>query len=230
MRRVGWTAWVPLAAMLAGGPAAPAAEQLGPLVYSQPPNRLFGFGSDTAYIDDFGRLQSAIYADRFTLTQTHTIQQLVFYGFYGTQNQGYDPDPPASEAFIIRFYNERGVFPPFPPADLLYEEIHADVTRTLTGFLAAGRREYRYVVNLDQAFSASANTPYWVSIAQYEDPFSVFRWETSSGGELAFQFPIGSPWQLAGGNQLAYELRLPEPGCGALLFGGVLAAVSRRRL
>jgi hypothetical protein len=114
---------------------------------------------------------------------------------------------------------------------VLFEEIHADVTRTRTGFSVAGspvRREYRYVVNLDQAFSAMGGTPYWISLLQYNDYSSTFRWETANGGEFAAQHPIGTPWQLFGGTQMAYELRVPEPGCGVLLLGAVVTAISRR--
>jgi len=212
------------------GAAGPVYGQLGPLIYSQAPNRAFGYTSDTAFVDDLGHLNSEAIADRFTLNQTNTIQQVVFYGFYGTQNLGFDPDPPATESFIIRFYNQNGTFPPsLPPADQLLDEVHADVSRALTGNLVfPGRREYQYVVNLNELFSATGGVPYWLSILQTDDQSSTFRWETSPGGENAFQFPIGSPWVVSGGSQLAYELRVPEPSGAVVFVVGVLWAAARR--
>ncbi|MCK6457867.1 MAG: hypothetical protein L6Q92_15215, partial [Phycisphaerae bacterium] len=73
----------------------------------------------------------------------------------------------------------------------------------------------------------AANTDFWLEVSQVGDPFSTFRWETSSGGELAVQAPMGNPWTLISPGQLAYELWTPEPTTGAL---GVLAwmIVARR--
>ncbi len=210
---------------------APAFGQLGALIYRQQPNRNFGFVSDTLFRDDFGQVQGSLYADRFQVPAAASLGQLVWYGHYGTPDQGFDPEPPLIESFRIRIWSQ--VSSPFPiqqlPNEVLYETTSDDVHRELTGLLVfPGRREYRYLLDLPFTFSIQPGAPYWLEVAQIGDVNSVFRWESSTGGERAFQFPVGSAWQLSGGGQLAYELRVPEPGSIALM-GLAVALVSRAR-
>ncbi len=209
--------------------ARPAFGQLGALIYSQVPNRLFGFVSDSQFRDDFGQVQGSLYADRFSIQSGADIGQLVWYGHYGTQNQDFDPDPPTSENFRIRFYSQ-GVSP-FPiqqlPAEVLYDASSDQFARQFNGAFVNGRREYKFVLTLPSLFSAQPGVPYWLEISQVGDVNSVFRWESSTGGERAFQFPLGSDWQLSTSGQMAYELRTPEPGSGVLV--GLVGLILRRR-
>lgn len=223
-------AWL-YAGFVFGLTATPSLGQLGPLIYSQPPNRLFGFISDTRFEDDFGNLDSAIYADRFSISQTNvSIRQIIVYGFYGTQFQGFDPDPPAIESFRIRFHNQHGTFPPnLPPGDVLYDATLDSTDRELTGLLVfPGRREYRYTFDLAEAFTPNPGSLYWFEISQIGDPSSTWRWENSNGGEYAVQHPIDGPWQTFAPGQLAYEFRVPEPLSGLLIIGAVMMAMQRR--
>jgi len=214
-----------VAAVLSLG--GPAFGQLGALIYSQPPNRAFGFTSDTAFQNDGGQIQGSIYADRFSIATDRSIGQISWFGLYGSQF-GPIQDPPSDEAFRIRFHDQHGTFPSSPPDDVLYEELFSNPLRDPTGFFVSGGfPEYRFVVNLSKRFEVLASKLYWLEISQVGEPSSYFRWESSSGGERAFQFPVGSAWQISGGGQLAYELRVPEPGSGVLV--GLVWLILRRR-
>ncbi len=221
--------WLPCTFVVLGFVGTgPAFGQLGALIYSQAPNRAFGFASDTAFVNESGQIEGSVYADRFSVATPSSIGQLVWYGIYGPQF-GPIQVPPASESFRVRFYDQDGSFPPtLPPAGLLYEFNVSNPARTETGFgVGAGFPEIRFVVTLPAPFLVQSNTPYWLEVAQVGEPESYFRWESSTGGERAFQYPIGSAWQLAGGGQLAYELRVPEPGSGVLV--GLVGLMLRRR-
>lgn len=230
-RRCGMTALIVFSIASFVGPAF---GQLGPLIYSQAPDHLFALHSDTLFQDDFGQTIGELSADRFQLASgtSNGIGQLVWFGHYGTQNQGFDPDPPALESFRIRFYGQ--VNSPFPiqqlPSGVLYETSSDDVFRELTGGLVSpGRREYRYVLDLPSTFWAQSGTPYWLEISQAGDVASAWRWETARGGEYANQYPIGNPWALNSfGFQLAYQLRVPEPLTSSFMALVVLAGAIRR--
>ena len=210
--------------------ADPAFGQLGPLIYSQAPNRNFGFASDSLFRDDFGQIQGSLYADRFQVSAAAVLGQLVWYGLYGAQDQGFDPEPPISESFRIRLFSQvNSPIPPLQlPADVLYETSTDAVFREFNGAFVNGRREYRYILNLPMSFTIQPGTPYWLEISQIGDVNSFFRWESSTGGERAFEFPLGSTWQMATGGQLAYELRVPEPMTGSFVAVVVLARATRR--
>lgn len=229
MRRLALVCGLILTSPLLSVSAAPSVEQLGPLIYGRLPNRAFAYASDTSLSIDFGVQDSEISATRFSLSDTASAGQIVWFGYYESQNLGFDPDPPSSESFRIRFYRSEGSFPPTAlPGEILFDEAHADVTRVLTGLLAGGRREYRYVVSMNEPFTASAGIPYWMSIAQIDDVASFFRWETSStNGVRAFQHPENAPLNLRSGD-LAFELRVPEPASGFLLIGAVFVAFPQR--
>jgi len=207
--------------------AGPAFGQLGALIYSQAPNRNFAYLSDTQYVNDLGHADGVLRADRFQLTQAAQIGQLVWWGVYGPQF-GPIQNPPFAESFRVRFYDQNGTFPSLPPFDVLYEATLSNSVREETGVLiSSGFPEYRFVVDLSSTFAAPANVPLWIEISQVGDLASTWRWETASGGEFATQYPIGDSWNVNGGGQLAYQLRVPEPGSGVLV--GLVAMVMRWR-
>ncbi len=207
----------------------PAFGQLGALIYSQAPNRLGGFYSDTAYTNELGQLDGSIFADRFLLNQSSVVSPLRWWGIYGPQS-GPIQIAPAHEEFRIRFYDQQGTFPPnLPPATVLYETTISNPLREETGFLVSGGfPEYRFTVSLAKPFVAETGVPYWIEISQQRDVSSLFRWEKANFGEYAVQYPLGTPWRTnQTGEQLAYELRVPEPGSAVLV--GLVGLMLRRR-
>ena len=217
-----------LAAVL--GADRPAFGQLGPLIYSQLPNRNFAYASDTAILNDFGQLDSEINADRFSLFSAAEIKQFVWWGVYGPQLGPVQP-PPTNESYRIRIYDQNGTFPPnLPPANILYEVTVANPLREETAFLVSGGfPEYRFVANLAQSIQLQGSTPYWLEISQLGDPQSYFRWETSPGaGALAYQHPEGTAWNVGPGD-VAYQLHIPEPLTGGMLALAVFSEALRRR-
>jgi len=206
--------------------SGPAFGQLGTLIYSQAPDRLFGYASDS----ELGDGLSAVRADRFSVAADREIGQVVWFGMYGPQ-LGPIQTPPVADAFRIRFFNQNGTPPPsVPPGDLLYEMLVLEPSREETGaFISGGFPEYRFVANLPDRFLVSAQVPYWISIVQIGESSSYFRWETAGPGDHARQIPADSPWVVVGTGQLAFQLRVPEPITGGLLALGALAATARRR-
>lgn len=215
--------------LVLGQLAGPAQAQLGVLLHRQQPNRQFGFSSDTEFSDNFGNITSELMADRFILGQGAEWRWTVFHGFYGGQFIPSDPEPPPVESFLVRLYSEENGL----PGQVLHEEQFSSADRQPTGAFVSSdpiRREYRYQVKFSTGVALLPNVPYWLAIAQINDPTSNFRWETATGGELAGQYPIGNPWVVSTLGQLAYELRTPEPTSALLLALGVVALCSRRRL
>ncbi len=219
---------VSLAVLTLLWPSTPVRADL--VLHRQAPSRGFGISSDTEYANDFGNPTSALTADRFSLAQpTSAACRIVFWSFYGTSFAPTDPDPPLTETIRVRLYSESAGL----PGEVLDEASFADPPRVFTGFLVnefPRRKEYKYQVDLPTCWNLTANTNYWIEVAQVGDLDSVFRWENASGGEFANQFPIGAPWRISTlVASMAYEIRTPEPGSGALLVFGVGFLLKRRR-
>ncbi|MCK6457702.1 MAG: hypothetical protein L6Q92_14375 [Phycisphaerae bacterium] len=216
------------AVWLAGLVAAQPASAQDVLLHRQAPNRLNGVYADTYYLDDFGLPAASLVADRFLLAQSATAWRVVWHGFYGRSFEWLDPAPPSSETMRLQFYADAGGL----PGELRYEEEFLNPPRVYTGFQVSGlptRKEYRYDVTLSAGFPVAANTAYWLAISQVGEAIA-FRWETSSGGELAVRFPPDAPWEVFQGTQLAYELRTPEQTSAmVVLFGATLMRLRRVR-
>lgn len=215
-----------IAATLVATFAGSAAAQLEQVLHSQPPNRLFGYTSDTLVLDDFGNPTGQLIADRFVLNQTAEVTRASWFAFFGGMFE-LDPPPPATETVRVRFWSDAGGL----PGVVLAEQSFENPSRTFTGFFVAlspARREYRYNVPLSPGFTAQAGTAYWIEVAQIGDVNSRFRWENSNGGENAVQFPLGTPWRVTTEGQMAYELRTPEPASLLLIVTAALGGVCRR--
>jgi hypothetical protein len=199
----------------------PAAGQVPMLLHSQPPNRLFGYTSDTAARDNFGNPSGQLVADRFVLAQGGGVCKTIWWGFYGSDFDQVPEPAPQNESFMVRLYQESAGL----PGALLWERIFDDPSRVATGrYIAtgAGPPEYRYEISWPDCFEAQPGVNYWVTVAQLNLLSSRFRWETATGGEFALEFPLSSPWRVISGfGQLAYELWTPEPASFSSLALGL---------
>ena len=208
-------------ALLTASGESRAAEQSDILLHRQAPGRTFGYESDTLLLDDSGRPNGQLVADRFTPTSSTVTCYANWWGFFGGTGV-LDPGPPSSESFRIRFFEDDASL----PGKILYESTFQDPSRTWTGQfinIAGARREYFYQTTLPQCLPLDAGKTYWLEIAQLGDITSRFRWENSNTIDgFAVQFPIGTPWRLSTNpTQFAYELWTPEPCSGALVAIGL---------
>lgn len=207
-------------------PAA-AAEQADILLHRQAPNRLFGLDSDISFQLDSGKLSGELIADRFAIAQSQTVCRVNWWGFYGGPLAQSPELPPSSEMFRIRFYEDKGG----SPGAILSENVVVNPIRQATGSVIAidpGPPEFRYEATLANCISLPDGGPHWIEIAQIDDADSRFRWENSTGGEFAAQFPLGAPWSVNAGLQMAYELWTPEPATATLLTIALVSRFNRR--
>ena len=208
-----------------------AHAQFDDVLLHQGPDRLFGLTTDTAWRQSNGEITSSLVADDFRLAVDSSACGLNWFGFYGADATGpFVIDPPVTETVRVQIQADQAGL----PGDVLWEQTYVDPHRVRTGHQIAVfpiRDEFEWSVALPGCFAATANTTYWISIAQIGDPESRMRWESArfSDGTHANQFPIGAPWTLVGNYGMAFELRrTPEPSTAfALAVGAMLSSRHR---
>lgn len=222
--------------------AARATPARADIIFDQPPTRVGGSAGDLDFYTDSGQEFWQQAADDFTLTSEVVIRRLNWYGFYGGTFSGSVNPPSGSETMRVRVYSAR-------PSDGLpglvqYEESFHNPSRAATGMnvvVGGLHPEYYYTADLTTPFAASANTAYWLEVAQADDVDSHFRWEYAQGNATPFAFinPSLSDWtsypQGSGAN-FAFQLStIPEPTTLLLSCLGLFVATmgyrrpSRRR-
>jgi hypothetical protein len=174
-------------------------------------------------------------ADDFQLPQPFTVTRVVWWGFYYSI-PSWQP-PPAQETMRLRFYGAR-------PGDglpndgaILYEQTIQNPPRLGTGNLvlvADAVNEYEYTVELPSPIAFTANTSYWLEVAQLGDPQSDFYWETGRilpHNGIAATNPLEPNWAFFGPPyDMAFQLITPEPSVFALvLFAAAVTTQLRDR-
>lgn len=205
--------------------AAPARAQL----IDHQPHNTGGPAADTQYLNMFNQERWQLLADDFTLKSDSMVARISWWGFFDQDN------PPASETMRIRVRTARpsdGL-----PGDLIYEQIAVDPTRTATGrivLVGNSPREYYYQFNLPTPLQLSAQTLYWLEIAQLGDLNTAFRWEYSVTDPNSFAVLNlnGPDWRIAtiDGVSLAFQLTaFPEPATAMLLAAAATIAILGRK-
>lgn len=178
----------------------------------------FSSQNDPGALGDFAKV-----FDNFSLHGNTNITELKWVGqYYNPASKG-----PIS-SFKVQFWSDAG-----GPGAALYGESHAG---TANETLVSGTT-YSYDLVLDNAFLATDNTTYWVSIQPTLQVTPQWGWEAGTGGDgVGYQIFQGNQTRL--GSDLAFSLygeaasAVPEPGSlalAALGLAGLLGARRRKR-
>lgn len=204
--------------------AAPVRAQL----IDQQPHNTGGPGSDTAFVDLFGREVWQLVADDFVVSSDSAVRRISWWGFFDQDN------PPATETMRIRIHSARpgdGL-----PGDVIYEQLAINPTRTWTGRrvgVTVLPREFYYQFNLPTLLQLTGQTRYWLEIVQIGDLSTAFRWEfsVSDNSRHAYINPMVAEWQYPQGNgDLAFQLTpVPEPPVICFLSAVAFIATAIRR-
>ena len=135
------------------------------IAYEQSPGHFGGFVSD-------GQITVA---DEFHLSQSTTINKIVWWG-------GYLNTSPSTDNFTIRLFADNGGK---PGALIQVFSVGNNASRIATGNYVnppspgfVGRPEFSYSFTLFVAFAADGNTRYWVSIVNVPSS-DIWVWEVS---------------------------------------------------
>lgn len=200
--------------------------------HPMPPSPGNGSVSDTLCTDPFGYAVWQISADDFVLSSPATVNRVGWWGFYGDPALGQGgPNPPSGdETMRVRFYAARSSDGLPDDSNILYDESLFNVPRTWTGRWSGLRREWFFETDLSAPLALSANTPYWLEIAQIGDLDSLFVWETSDAdhnGKAVMSANVPA-WHYSGTLDLAVQLsNIPEPATAMLIALGS-ALITRR--
>jgi hypothetical protein len=167
--------------------------------------------------------------DNFTLGTNTSIEEVQWIGsYFNPPNQG------VITGFTVQFWSDSGG----QPGVMLQDNFTAtNANEQSLGLDNAGDPTFLYGLNLSTAFSASANTQYWLSVYPDLGFPPQWGWETGTGGDGAsWQCFVGACGPI--GNDLAFALfgtqgtGTPEPGTLVLLGTGILglAGSIRRKL
>ena len=177
-------------------------------------------------------------SDNFTVTNSSSLTGIDWQGFTFEVNDfaaGFEPT-----TFNIEFRADNGGIP-----GIVLDNETVTPTKTLAGtvdFFGNQKQQniYNYTTTLSGVFTATANTPLWVSVIGNPISPNYWTWTQGEGGNLSsYQEIAGSPSVVRPGGR-AFSLRgvppaVPEPssvasmGLGGVGLLGLLLRARKRR-
>ena len=191
------------------------------VAYSQP------YNYDIAYYSDLER--SMFVADDFTLTNSHTITDVYWWGEYYITEAS--PDD-----FTVAFYNEAAS----PAATPFKSYAVGPANRTDTGDTFGGDPIYRYSYTLSEPLPLSAGIKYYISI--YNNTADTdnddWAWLSADNGNATYYWRNSTTggWEFRPTYDFAFRLTvegggpvIPEPITSTLFVGSILFGLTRFR-
>jgi hypothetical protein len=178
--------------------SAGRSAQAGPLPYSQPSQYPNQFNAITSQNEASGANFQSF--DDFTLSATGTIESITWQGLYWNFNGGPNPAPPNTTSFEIGFFANVNNLPSPNPVSGGGPILLTGVQSAVVGTAVFGPNQdtvnvINFSANLQTAFTAQANTTYWLSIVSFANSYPpAWLWTSGTGGDgKSAQLNYGSP-------------------------------------
>ncbi len=195
------------------GMARPVAA--GPVLYSQPSQYPNQFNGITSQNQGSGANWQSF--DDFTLAAAGTIQSITWQGLYWNFNGGPNPAPPNTTSFQIGFFanvnNQPSANPVSGGGPILLTGVQSAVVGTAL-FEGDTVNVINFSANLQTAFTAQANTTYWLSIVSFANSYPpAWLWTSGTGGDgTSAQLNYGAPNPVYAVGDRAFSLSASPQG------------------
>jgi hypothetical protein len=161
-------------------------SEAGPVLYSQPSD----YPNTCTVLTSQNQASGASYQtfDDFTLGATGTIESITWQGLWCNFNGG-GPATPNTTSFQIGFFADVNNLPSANPVSGGGPILLTAVQRAFVGQAVMQKTGdtvdmYNFSANLQTAFTAQANTTYWLSIVSFANSFPPgWLWASGTGGD-----------------------------------------------